>query len=173
MPSPKQFRGWITTSKLTVETVKHAGIKMHIRLTVLEHCMKLHCDTHHCHPDIHPPSCLIYSELLNRCLFGINASEIKLQNNEMAACSLVMHAEDYWVHLDPFRSVWAHRPCVKSLSFCTKSNDISNISYLNLYAVVWLLQYAHDKQCHCNFCVYFHWKFEGTPVHTAATYAGG
>lgn len=102
MQPPKQFRGLITTGKLTVKTVQHAGIKMHLQLTVAEYSMQLHCDTPHCHPEIHPPSCLIYSELLNRCLFGINALEIKLQNNEMAVCCLVIHTEDYCVHSDPF-----------------------------------------------------------------------
>lgn len=129
MLSPKQFIGLITTSKLTVKTVQHAGINMYLQLTVAEYCMQLHCDTHHCAP---PPSCLIYSELLNRCLFGINALKIKLQNNEMAVCCLVMHTDNYWVHLVPFKSICAFQfecigPVWSFLSYCTKAKFISNI----------------------------------------------
>lgn len=176
MPSPKQFRGLITTSELTVKTVKHAGIQMHLQLTVLEYCTQVHCDTHHCRPDIHPPSCLIYSELLNRCLFGINASEIKLQNNEMAVCRLVMHTEDYRVHLDPFTSTQAfqyeHMGPVWSLWVIALNQMIPVIFHISiLHAVVQLLQYASVILCTTLLLhnVYFHWKFEGSP----ATYAGG
>lgn len=55
MPSPKQFRGLITAGTLTVETVQNAGIEMHLQFAVAEDCMQLHCDTHQCHSEIHPP----------------------------------------------------------------------------------------------------------------------
>lgn len=42
---PKQFRGLITASTLTVKTVLHAGFKMHLQLTVAEYSMEVHCDT--------------------------------------------------------------------------------------------------------------------------------
>lgn len=94
-----------------MKAVRHAGIKMHLQLTVAEGRMQLHRDTHHWHPEIHPPSCLIYSELLNRCLFGINALEIKLRNNEMAARCLLIHTGDYRIHFDPFPNQYELLQC--------------------------------------------------------------
>lgn len=62
------------------------------------------CDTHHSRAGIHPLSCLIYPEPVNRCLFGC----LLLQTNEMAA--LAGYARWrllLYVHLDPFRSICA------------------------------------------------------------------
>lgn len=87
--------------------------------------------------ETHPPSCFIYSEPLNRCLFGINALEIKLQNNEMAVCCLVIYVpkitESIWALSNQYKLL-----SVSALASCEVSalkQIISELFHISLLTV--------------------------------------